>query len=64
MNPSIHNPALLPVTHDPDQASGAVMAEPYSAFVLEPIQVHEPTLAPVMESILQFRPTSHWGIND
>jgi hypothetical protein len=64
MNASSPNPAELPATQEAPQASPALMAGLNAAFVLEPLLVHEPTLAPVMKNILQFWPTSHWGIND
>ncbi len=64
MNASIPNPAELQVTHDGAKAHEAVVAALNSAFVLEPIRVRESTLTPVMERLFQFRPTSHWGINE
>lgn len=60
----VADPAELEVKPDAAKASEGVMAQPHSASILESIQVGESTLTPVMEGLFQFRPTSHWGINE
>jgi hypothetical protein len=64
MNALIADPAELELRPEAAKAPEAVMAEPTPASILEPIRVRESTLTPVMERILQFRPSSHWGINE
>ncbi|HEV2392288.1 MAG TPA: hypothetical protein VG146_07990 [Verrucomicrobiae bacterium] len=62
--------ALIPssaesgLVSDGAKASGAVVAELDSASILEAIQVRASALTPVMEAILHFRPSFHWGINE
>ncbi|SPE58662.1 hypothetical protein SBV1_2780003 [Verrucomicrobia bacterium] len=46
------------------KASVAAVAELDSASTLEAIRVRESTLTDVMEKILEFRPSFHWGINE
>ena len=64
MNTFISDPAQLELMPEVAQAPGAVVAEQDSASILEAIQARESTLTPVMEEILRFRPSSHWGINE
>jgi hypothetical protein len=42
----------------------AIVARLDSALLLEAIRVRASTLTPVIEEILHFRPSSHWGINE
>ena len=60
----IPSSAELGLVSDPAKASAAVVAELDSASSLEAIQVRASTLTPVLEEILHFRPSSHWGINE
>ncbi|HWV98624.1 MAG TPA: hypothetical protein VNZ64_02915 [Candidatus Acidoferrum sp.] len=64
MNPSISDPIELELMPEAAQTPEAVEAEQHSAFILAAIEVRASTLTPVMEEILQFRPSSHWGINE
>jgi hypothetical protein len=65
MNALIADPPELELMPDAAKASEeAVVAEQNSASVLESIRVRESTLTSVMERILEFRPSSHWGINE
>jgi hypothetical protein len=64
MIPLIPNPVALELTPDVVNAVEALVAEMDSAAILEAIQARESTLTPVMEKILQFRPSSHWGLNE
>jgi hypothetical protein len=64
MHPLIPDPAELELMLDAAKGSEAVVAELDSAFMLEAIPVPESTLTPVMEKILQTRPSSCWGINE
>ena len=56
--------AELELTSAAAKASEAVMAGLDSASTLEAIQARASTLTPVMEEILHFQPSSHWGINE
>jgi len=49
---------------DVEEAVEALVAELDSATMLNALQARQSTLTPVMEKILQFRPPSHWGINE
>ena len=64
MNPSIADSADLELTPEVTKAVEALVAEMDSATILEAIQERESALSPVLEKILQFRPSSHWGINE
>jgi hypothetical protein len=64
MNALILDPAELQLTPDLVNAVEALAAEMDSAATLEVLQARESTLTPVMKKILQFRPSSHWGINE
>lgn len=64
MNPLIPDPAGLELTADVVNAVEALVAEMDSTAISEAIQRRESTLTPVMEKILQFRPPSHFGINE
>jgi hypothetical protein len=64
MNALIPDTVELEPVPDAAKASEAVVAELNSASTLKTIPGRESTLTPVMERILRFRPTSHWGINE
>jgi hypothetical protein len=64
MNALIPEPADLEVVPDAAKTAGALVAKLDSTFTLEAIQVRASTITPFMEDILQFRPSSHWGINE
>ena len=64
MNPLIADPARLELVPGVANAVEALVAEMDSTAILEAIQAREFTLTPVMEKILQFRPPSHFGINE
>jgi hypothetical protein len=64
MNLLILDPAELELQPDVANTVDALVAEMDSAAILEVIQVRASALTPVMEKILQFRPSSHWGINE
>ena len=54
-------PKLLP---DSAKASEAALAALNSAAILEAIRVRASTITPEIEKTFQFRPSSHWGINE
>ena len=56
--------AELELIPDVAEAVEALVAELDSAAMSEVLQARASTLTPVMEKILQFRPSSHWGINE
>ena len=58
------HPAEVELASDAAKASEAVVASLELASILEAIQARASTLTPVMEKILQSRPSSHWGINE
>jgi hypothetical protein len=64
MNALIPDPAGLELVPEEPNAVRAVVAELDSIAILEAIQARASTLIPVMEKILQFRPPSHFGINE
>ena len=64
MNAFISDPTQLELMPEVAQVSEAVVAGQNSASILEAIQARESTLTPVMEEILRFRTSSHWGINE
>jgi hypothetical protein len=64
MNALIPDPAKLELMPDAAKAGNVAAAELNSASILEMLQVHESTVTHVMEKILQFRSSSHWGINE
>ncbi len=64
MNELSRDLAELEFMPDAAKASEAVVAELDLASILEGIQVRASTLTPVLEKILQFRPSSHWGIDE
>ena len=64
MNLSIPDPAELEFTPDVVNAVEVLVAEMDSTAILAAIQAREFNLTPVLENILQFRPSSHWGINE
>jgi hypothetical protein len=64
MSAPITDLAQLRLTTNPATPVEAVVALLESAPNLEAIQVRAATLTPVMEKILQSRPSSHWGINE
>ena len=64
MRALIPDPSELELTPDATKASQAVGADLNSASVAETIRVRELTQTLVMKEILQFRPSSHWGINE
>ena len=64
MDTVIPNEAELELMLDAAKASEAVVAGLELASILEAIRVRASTLTPVMEKILQSRPSSHWGINE
>lgn len=64
MDALIPSSAELGRVSDAAKASAAVVAELDSASILEAIRVRVSALTPVMEEILHFRPSSHWGINE
>ena len=64
MRALIPDPAELEFMPDAAEASEAVGADLNSTSILEIIRVRELTPTPLMEKIIQFRPSSHWGINE
>jgi hypothetical protein len=64
MNALIPEPADLELMPDAAKTSEALVAKLDSTSTLEAIQVRASTVTPFMEEILQFRPSSHWGINE
>jgi hypothetical protein len=64
MNALIPDLAGLELIPDVANAIEALVAELDSVAILEAIQARASTLTPVMEKILQFRPPSHFGINE
>jgi hypothetical protein len=64
MNLLIPDPAGLELLPDTAKAVEALVAELDSVAILQAIQARVSTLTPVMEEILQFRPPSHFGINE
>jgi hypothetical protein len=64
MDTVIPNEAELELMLGAAKASEAVVAGLELASILEAIHVRASTLTPVMEKILQSRPSSHWGINE
>jgi hypothetical protein len=64
MNALIPEPADLELMTDAAKTSGALVAELDSTSTLEAIEVRASTVTPFMKEILQFRPSSHWGINE
>jgi len=64
MNLLISDPAELELFPDVTMAVEALVAELDSAAILEALKTRESAVTPVMEKILQFRPSSHWGINE
>lgn len=57
-------PAELELIPEAAKTSEAVAAEQDSASISEAIEVRASSLTPVMDEILQSRPSSHWGINE
>jgi len=64
MNAVTYAPTELELTPDLVNAVEALVAEMDSAATCETLQARESTLTPVMQKILNFRPSSHWGINE
>ena len=64
MNAVISKPADPELMPDVENAVALLVAEIDSLAVLEAIQVRASTLTPVLEKILEFRPPSHFGINE
>jgi len=64
MDPSISEKAGLTPTPDQMKSVEILVAEMDSAAMLKAIKARESTPTPVMEKILQIRPTSHWGLNE
>lgn len=64
MNALTPDQVELELTPDVAKAVDALVAELDSAAILEALQARASTLTPVMEKILQFRPSFHWGINE
>lgn len=64
MNALASDAPELELTPDLANAVEALVAEMDSAATWDALQARESTLTPVMEKILQFRPPSHWGINE
>jgi hypothetical protein len=64
MNTLISDPAELELMPDVANVVQALVAEMDSAAILEAIQARASTLTLVMENILQFQPSFHWGINE
>jgi hypothetical protein len=56
--------AEVGLVSDAAKGSEALVAELDSASVLQAIQVRISTLTPVLQEILNFRPSSHRGINE
>jgi hypothetical protein len=56
--------AELELTPDLANSVEALVAEIDSAATRDALQARESSLTPVMETILQFRPPSQWGINE
>ncbi len=64
MNASIPIPAELELVPGAAKPSEAARAKEDSAMTREAIEVRTTALTPVMESILEIRPSSRWGINE
>jgi hypothetical protein len=64
MNALIRDLAGLEPPPEVANAVEALVAEMDSVAILNAIQARESTLAPVIEKIPYFRPSSHWGINE
>ena len=64
MNALTPDQVELELAPDVAKAVDALVAELDSAAILEALQARASTLTPVMEKILQLRPSSHWGINE
>ena len=64
MNALDSDAAELELPPDLANAVEALLAEMDSAATSDALQARESTITPVIEKILQFRPPSHWGINE
>jgi hypothetical protein len=64
MNTTVGPPGQLKTPPDMELNAEIQAAERDSAETFEFIQIRESTLIPVGESILPFRPSSHWGLNE
>lgn len=64
MSPLLLKPTEPELMPDVATAVDALLAELDSTATAEAIHERESTLTPVMEKILQFRPPSHFGINE
>jgi hypothetical protein len=64
MNALLPKPAELEPVLEVAKTAQLLLAELNSATILEAIEARASTLTPVMEKILRFRPSSHWGINE
>jgi hypothetical protein len=64
MNALDSDAAELELTSDLANTVEALAAEIDSAAAWDALQARESTVTQVMEKILQFRPPSHWGINE
>jgi hypothetical protein len=58
------DPVGLKIVPDAVEAADAVSADLNSTSILETIRVRELTRMSVLEDILRFRASSHWGINE
>jgi hypothetical protein len=64
MRAFIPDPVGLELVPDAAEAADAVSADLNSTSILETIRVRELTRTSVLEDILRFRASSHWGINE
>jgi hypothetical protein len=64
MDTLIPHSSELGLVPDALKVSETMVTEPDSASFLEAIQVRASILTPVIEEILDSRPSSHWGINE
>lgn len=64
MDALIPDPAQLALMPEGVKALEAAGAEPDLTSSLAAMEVRATTLTRVMEEILQFRPSSRWGINE
>jgi len=64
MNDLIVDRTELGFVPDAVEVLGVVGADLNSTLILETIRVREVTQTPLLEVIIQFRPSSHWGINE
>ena len=64
MKTLIAAPAEIEIMPRVPETLQEIVAVPDPGSIFEAIQTREKTVTLVMENILQFRPSSHWGINE